>query len=65
MKMILKNKQFLTVRKVSQMYDLDQTWLYYLIRNKKFPYYKFEKKILIQQSDFENFLNNHKLEIEQ
>lgn len=60
--MILKNKQFLTVRKVSQMYDLDQAWIYYLIRNKKLTFYKIDKKVLIEKHDFESFIESYKIQ---
>jgi len=60
--MKLKNKQFLTVKKVSQTYDLDQAWIYYLIRNKKFPFYKINKKVLIEKHDFESFIESYKIQ---
>ena len=51
-----------TVKKISELYGLNESYLYYLIRNKKFPFYKIDKKVLIETNDFETFLENHKIQ---
>jgi len=56
-------KKFLTVKKITSKYELEPSLIYYWVRNKKFSYYKFEKKILIEEQDFLNFIELNKIEI--
>jgi len=56
-------KKLLTVKKITSKYELEPSLIYYWVRNKKFSYYKFEKKILIEEQDFLNFIELNKIEI--
>ena len=55
------NSKFTTVRKASEKYGVDQSLIYYWIRNRKFLYNKIGKKILFKEVDFTNFINSHSI----
>jgi len=50
-----------TVKKASDYYDLDQSLIYWWIRNKKFAYYKVNKKVLFKRIVFDEFLKSHEV----
>jgi predicted DNA-binding transcriptional regulator AlpA len=55
------NGRLLTVKKACEIYGLDPTLIYHWIRYKKFDLFKLDKKVLFLESDFLNFLEQHKV----
>jgi predicted DNA-binding transcriptional regulator AlpA len=55
------NGKLLTVKKACEIYGLDPTLIYHWIRYKKFDFFKLDKKVLFLESDFLDFLEQHKV----
>ena len=52
--------KLLTVKKASTLYGPEPSLIYHWIRYRKFDFYKFGKKVLLPQSEFEQFLELHR-----
>lgn len=55
--------KFLTVKMISHKYGLEPNLVYYWVREKKFSYFKCDKKLLILETDLLDYLNSKKVEI--
>ncbi len=53
----------LSPKDLSALYGINVTTIYYWIRYKMIAHYRIQKKILINQSEFENFLEKHRVEV--
>lgn len=53
--------KLLTVKKACEIYGLDPTLIYHWIRYRKFDLFKLDKKVLFLESDFLDFLEQHKV----
>jgi len=58
----MKSEKLLTVKKACEIYGIEQSLIYHWVRYKKFSYYKIDKKILIRDSDFKEFLESNRVE---
>lgn len=58
----MKSEKLLTIKKISDVYGINCSLLYHWIRYKKFNFYKIDKKILIRESDFKDFLESYKID---
>jgi len=52
-------EKYLSPKKIEQDYGIDSKTVYWWIRNGDILYFKKDKKVLIPQSHFENFLENN------
>lgn len=60
----MKNRdKKLSPKELSTIYGINLATIYYWIRFKMIAHYRIQKKILISQSEFENFLENHRVEV--
>lgn len=55
-------KKLLTVKKTCEIYGLEPSLIYHWVRYKKFNFYKIDKKILIKESDFKDFLESYRVD---
>ncbi len=55
-------ERLLTVKKACEIYGIEPSLIYHWIRYKKFSFYKVEKKILIRESDFNDFLESYRVD---
>ena len=60
-KKIDSNFKLFSVKTACEYYGLEPSILYHWIKYRKFSVYKFEKKLLFRQSDFEKFLENNRI----
>ena len=58
----MKAERFLTIKKIVEIYGIESTLLYHWVRYKKFNFYKIDKKILIKESDFKDFLESYRVD---
>jgi excisionase family DNA binding protein len=54
-------RKLLTVQKASEIYGVEPSLIYHWLRYKKFDHHKVGKKILFWESDFLEFLEQHKI----
>lgn len=55
------NSKLLSVKTACEYYGLEPSLLYHWIRQRKFPIYKLDKKVLFEKSDFEFFLQYNRI----
>ena len=55
----MKQRRLLTPTLLAELYGIDRMKVYNWIRNKRFPYIKPNKELLIWQDDFEHFLKRN------
>jgi len=54
--------KLLSVKKACEIYGVEPSLIYHWVRYKKFNFYKIDKKILIKESDFRDFLESYLVE---
>lgn len=61
MKQEKNTRKLVTVQRASEVYGVDPSLIYHWIRYKKFDHHKVGKKILFWESDFLEFLEQHRV----
>ena len=52
---------FVTVKEIRRRLDLSHTHAYELLYDGKIPYYRFGKSIRVKRSDFEEYIERHRV----
>ena len=52
-------EKYLSPKRIEEMYEIDRKSVYYWCRNGDIVFFQKDKKILIPQKSFEQFLENH------
>ncbi len=58
----MKSEKLLTVKKACEIYGIEPSLIYHWVRYKKLIFYKIDKNILINESEFKEFLEYYRVE---
>jgi len=59
------DKKLLTLKQISSMYGIKLPTLYWWLRQKKFSYLKINKLIFVRESEFQEFLSQYEIEVDE